>query len=436
MGSAYLGAAAMFGPQGRTCKPALTAGYVTAKPPKQAEDDMNTSRLPDRDALLAQLEGVIDPRSGKGLVSAGLVQGLSVRAGRAGFMMEVAPGLLELYEPLRAQAEAVLRQTPGVEQAQVVLTNAEGHGAPPPHPAQRTAKAALDPLAEPPLAPGVTRVRRGARLAADPQATPSPPPDALRPAHVRRVIAVASGKGGVGKSTVSVSLAAAFAGLGLRVGLLDADVYGPSAPRMLGVDGDPEYHPEKKLIPLEAWGIKVMSIGFMVDEGAPMIWRGPMASSAVRQMMHEVAWGSEEEPLDVLIVDMPPGTGDIQLTLIQKMKLDGVVIVTTPQEIALIDARRAASMFQKTATPILGLIENMAYFADPATGTPIPIFGQGGGAIEAERLGVPMLGQIPIDVALRQACDDGRPLGATAPDSGPARAFRQAAAMLRGRLGL
>ncbi|MDP2213038.1 Mrp/NBP35 family ATP-binding protein [Phenylobacterium sp.] len=397
---------------------------------------MNTSRLPDRDALLAQLEGVIDPRSGKGLVSAGLVQGLSVRAGRAGFMMEVAPGLLELYEPLRAQAEAVLRQTPGVEQAQVVLTNAEGHGAPPPQPAQRTAKAALDPLAEPPLAPGVTRVRRGARLAADPQATPSPPPDALRPAHVRRVIAVASGKGGVGKSTVSVSLAAAFAGLGLRVGLLDADVYGPSAPRMLGVDGDPEYHPEKKLIPLEAWGIKVMSIGFMVDEGAPMIWRGPMASSAVRQMMHEVAWGFEEEPLDVLIVDMPPGTGDIQLTLIQKMKLDGVVIVTTPQEIALIDARRAASMFQKTATPILGLIENMAYFADPATGTPIPIFGQGGGAIEAERLGVPMLGQIPIDVALRQACDDGRPLGATAPDSGPARAFRQAAEMLRTRLGL
>lgn len=391
---------------------------------------MNTSRLPDRDALLALLEGVRDPQSGKGLVSAGLVQGLSVRTGRAGFMMEVAPGLLELYEPVRVQAEQVLRQAPGVEQAQVVLTNFEGPGGASPAAPQ---PAAAD---EAPPAPGVTRVRKGARLANDPQAAPSPPPNATRPAHVRRVIAVASGKGGVGKSTVSVSLAAALSGLGLRVGLLDADVYGPSAPRMLGVDGDPEYHPEKKLIPLEAWGIKVMSIGFMVDEGAPMIWRGPMASSAVRQMMHEVAWGEESAPLDVLVVDMPPGTGDIQLTLIQKMKLDGVVIVTTPQEIALIDARRAASMFEKTATPILGVIENMAYFADPATGVPIPIFGQGGGATEAERLGVPLLGQIPIDVALRQACDDGRPLGVTAPDSGPAKAFRQAAEMLRTRLGL
>lgn len=426
--SAYLGAAAMLGPQGRTCKPALAAGYETAKPPTQAEADMNTSRLPDRDALLALLEGVLDPRSGKGLVSAGLVQGLSLRTGRAGFMMEVAPGLLELYEPVRVQAEQVLRDAPGVDQAQVVLTNFDGPGGASP--------AAAPAAAEAPPAPGVTRVRKGARLANDPQAAPSPPPNAMRPAHVRRVIAVASGKGGVGKSTVSVSLAAALSGLGLRVGLLDADVYGPSAPRMLGVDGDPEYHPEKKLIPLEAWGIKVMSIGFMVDEGAPMIWRGPMASSAVRQMMHEVCWGEEDAPLDVLVVDMPPGTGDIQLTLIQKMKLDGVVIVTTPQEIALIDARRAASMFEKTATPILGVIENMAYFADPATGVPIPIFGQGGGATEAERLGVPLLGQIPIDVALRQACDDGRPLGATAPDSGPARAFRQAAEMLRTRLGL
>uniref|UniRef100_UPI002FDA455C Mrp/NBP35 family ATP-binding protein n=1 Tax=Phenylobacterium sp. TaxID=1871053 RepID=UPI002FDA455C len=225
-------------------------------------------------------------------------------------------------------------------------------------------------------------------------------------------------------------------GLGLRVGVLDADVYGPSAPRMLGVDGDPEFHPEKKLIPLEAWGLKVMSIGFLVDEGAPMIWRGPMASSAVRQMMHDVAWGEAEAPLDVLVVDLPPGTGDIQLTLIQKMKLDGVVVVTTPQEIALIDARRAAGMFQKTATPILGVIENMAYFTDPASGVPIPIFGQDGGAAEAERLGVPLLGRVPIDIALRQGCDDGRPLVLTAPQSAVARVFVQAAEMLRTRLGL
>lgn len=389
-----------------------------AEPPTQAEDDMNPSPQSDRDALLKLLEGLRDPQSGKGLVSAGLVQGLSVRNGRVGFMMEAPGGLLELYEPVRAQAEAILSQAPGVYRAQVVLTNAPGDGPPPP-PAE-----------------GVTRVRKGVKLTVDPQATPAPPAGAVRPPHVRRVIAVASGKGGVGKSTVSVSLAVSLAALGLRVGLLDSDVYGPSAPRMMGVDGDPEYHPEKKLIPLEAWGVKVMSIGFMVDEGAPMIWRGPMASSAVRQMMHEVAWGSEEEPLDVLVVDMPPGTGDIQLTLIQKMKLDGVVIVTTPQEIALIDARRAATMFQKTATPILGLIENMAFFTDPSTGTAIPIFGQGGGLAEAERLETPVLGQIPIDVALRQGCDDGRPLVATAPDSGPARAFRHAAEMLRTRLGL
>lgn len=388
---------------------------------------MSDSPIPDRDTVLAALDAVQDPQTGQGLTSAGLVQGLVLRAGRAGFMIEAPSGLLATYEPVRAQAEAVLKALPGVERAQVVLTNAEpGGGAPAP----------ARPPPETPPAPGVTRVRKGARLSADPQAEPAPPAGAERPPHVRRVIAVASGKGGVGKSTVSVSLACALSSLGLKVGLLDADVYGPSAPRMLGVDGDPEYHPEKKLIPLEAWGLKVMSIGFMVDEGAPMIWRGPMASSAVRQMMHEVAWGEADAPLDVLVVDLPPGTGDIQLTLIQKMKLDGVVVVSTPQEIALIDARRAASMFQKTATPILGVIENMAYFEDPSSGVAIPIFGQGGGVAEAERLGVPLLAQIPIDVALRQACDDGRPLVATAPQSGPARAFRQAAEMLRTRLGL
>ncbi len=366
----------------------------------------------DRPALLAALDRIIDPKTGRGLNAAGLVRGLILAPGRAGFMLEVPAEDVPLYESVREAAERLIAALPGVTRAQVVLT-AEAAGPP-----------------EPPLAPGVTRVRKGAHLATDPKAEAKPSPEAERPAHVRRVIAVASGKGGVGKSTVSVNLAAAFVAQGLRVGLLDADVYGPSAPRMLGVDGQPGFSAEKKLVPLEAWGLKVMSMGFLVDEGAAMIWRGPMASSAVRQMMQDVAWGSEAEPLDILIVDLPPGTGDIQLTLIQKLKVDGVVIVSTPQEIALIDARRAASMFLKTATPILGVVENMAWFADPTTGQPIPIFGTGGARAEAERMGVPLLAEIPLDMALRQACDDGRPVVATTPDSLSARAFLTMAAQL------
>ncbi|MFD1192292.1 Mrp/NBP35 family ATP-binding protein [Phenylobacterium conjunctum] len=362
----------------------------------------------DRAALLAALNQVADPKTGKGLSDAGLVKGLILAPGRAGFMLEVPAADAALYAPVRTAAEQLLSTLPGVAKAQVVLTS-EAPSAPP--------------------APGVTRVRKGARIAHDPGAQAGPPAEAERPAHVKRVIAVASGKGGVGKSTISVNLATALARQGLRVGLLDADVYGPSAPRMLGVDGEPGFGPEKKLIPLEAWGLKVMSIGFLVDEGAPMIWRGPMASSAVRQMVHDVAWGSEAEPLDVLVVDLPPGTGDIQLTLVQKLKLDGVVIVSTPQEIALIDARRAAAMFLKTATPILGVVENMAYFAD-ASGARVPIFGEGGAKAEAVKLGVPLLGEIPLDVALRQACDDGKPVSAAAPESPAAQVFAQIAKAL------
>ena len=260
--------------------------------------------IPDREALLSALDRVLDPKTGKGLSSAGMVRGLSIRNGRAGFMLEVPAGETALYAPVRDAAEAALAAIPGVEKAQVVLTSEHASAVP---------------------AEGVTRVRKGARVTPDPRAAAAPPVDAARPDHVKRVIAVASGKGGVGKSTISVNLAAAFAAQGLSVGLLDADVYGPSAPRMLGIDEEPAFV-DGKLQPLEAWGLKVMSIGFMVDEGAPMIWRGPMASSAVRQMMNDVAWGSEAQPLDVLVVDLPPGTGDIQLTLIQKMKIDGVVI--------------------------------------------------------------------------------------------------------------
>ena len=245
---------------------------------------------------------------------------------------------------------------------------------------------------------------------------------------------MASGKGGVGKSTVAVNLACALARLGYRTGLLDADIYGPSAPRMLGLDAEPEAGPDKKLKPLEAWGIKVISIGFLVDEAAPMIWRGPMASSAVNQLLNDVAWGSPDQPLDILVVDMPPGTGDIQLTLVQRVALAGAVLVSTPQEVALIDVRRGAAMFEKTATPILGVVENMAYFAHPGTGEPIPIFGRGGARATAEQLGAPFLGEIPIDVALRQACDDGRPIVATNPESPSSQAFLSIAAAVAERL--
>jgi ATP-binding protein involved in chromosome partitioning len=254
-------------------------------------------------------------------------------------------------------------------------------------------------------------------------------PEAERPAHVRRVIAVASGKGGVGKSTVAVSLAAAFARLGLRAGLLDADIYGPSAPHMLGIAGDPTFDAEKRLNPMEAFGVKVMSIGFIVEPGDAAIWRGPMASSAVRTLIGS-NWADEAEPLDVLVVDLPPGTGDIQLTIAQRLKIDGVVIVSTPQEIALIDARRAVTMFRKLGTEILGVVENMAYFADPATGAKIPIFGEGGAAAEAERLGAPLLGQVPLEMPLREACDAGRPLVATTPDSPAAKVFLEMAKAL------
>jgi ATP-binding protein involved in chromosome partitioning len=362
---------------------------------------MTSASAIDRDAVLAALDKVIDPRSGRGLVAAGLVQGLVVRDGVVGFMLEVPAADAGRYGYIREQAEAVLKSLPGVEKAQVVLT------------------------AEAPV--GVTRQRKTARLSPDPASEPKAA-QAEKPAHVKRVIAVASGKGGVGKSTVSVNLACAFARLGLNVGLLDADVYGPSAPKMMGIDEEPAFV-DGKLEPLIAHGVKLMSIGFMVEEGAPMIWRGPMASSAVRQMVQDVRWGTEAAPLDLLIVDLPPGTGDIHLTLVQKLAVDGVVLVSTPQEIALIDARRAAAMFAKTATPILGVIENMAWFEGP-DGTRIPIFGTGGAKAEAQTLGVPLLAEIPIEIGLREAGDAGQPLTAAGGGSPAARGFEAAARAL------
>jgi ATP-binding protein involved in chromosome partitioning len=365
---------------------------------------------PDRDFVLAALDRVIDPRTGQGLAAAGLVRGLTVGDGRVGFMLEVARADVSLYAPVRDAAEAALKRAPGAEKVQVVLTTAE----------------------DVPSQDGI-RNAKGARITSDPRARPDAIPPAERLDHVRRVIAVASGKGGVGKSTVSVNLAIAFSALGLRVGLLDADIYGPSAPRMLGIDEKPKFV-DGMLNPLHAWNISVMSIGFLVDEGRAMIWRGPMASSATRQMIQDVRWGTEAAPLDILVVDLPPGTGDIHLTLIQKLAVDGAVIVSTPQEIALIDARRASAMFRtmNPPVPILGVVENMAWFADPATGAHIPIFGEGGARREAERLGAPFLGEVPIDIALRAGADEGRPLTATQPESPIAKVFLAMARTLAG----
>jgi ATP-binding protein involved in chromosome partitioning len=368
---------------------------------------MDDGALPDRSQVLAALDQVKDPKTGRGLAQAGLVKGLSIRSGRAGFMLEVAAADAALYATVRSAAEAALAAVPGVEQAQVVLT----------------AEAPADLQVTPRRAPSRPRV------AEDPQARLGRMPEAEHPPFVGKVIAVASGKGGVGKSTVAVNLAAAFARLGLKAGLLDADIYGPSAPHMMGITDEPGFDADKRLIPLEAWGVKVMSIGFIVEDGTANIWRGPMASSALRTLMSSV-WGTKEEPLDVLVIDLPPGTGDIQLTLVQRLQLDGVVIVSTPQEIALIDARRAATMFRKTGASILGVVENMAWFEAP-DGSRVPIFGEGGAAKESRRLGVPLLAEVPIDVELRRACDEGQPIVVRAPESPAAKAFVEMARRLQ-----
>lgn len=365
--------------------------------------------MPDRDAVLHALDQIIDPASGRGLVAAGLTRGVVAADDRAGCALDVPRGRKGDYQAVRDQAEAALKALPGVQRVLVVLSDEGPPSAPPP--------------AQPPQAPRPRTA--GLSKAALDQGRPRAPVPTERPAHVRRVLAVASGKGGVGKSTVAVNLAAALAARGLSVGVLDADVYGPSLPTLLGLSGKPDYV-DGAMQPHVAQGLKAMSVGLLTGAGDAMIWRGPMASQAVTQMLTQTRWGTEAAPLDVLVVDLPPGTGDVQLTLIQKTPLDGAVIVSTPQEVALADARRGHALFQQVGVPTLGLIENMSG----------PVFGRGGAEAEAARLGIDFLGDLPLDAAVRQAGDAGRPVVICDPDGDIARRFAAIAARLAQALGL
>jgi ATP-binding protein involved in chromosome partitioning len=302
--------------------------------------------------------------------------------GRVSFVIEAPADAAEAYEKVRAAAEKAVKAAPGVTGVSIVLTAERARGAAP-------------------------------QAAAPPQGAPQGPQSV---ANVNAVIAVSSAKGGVGKSTVAVNLAAAFAALGKRTGLLDADIYGPSLPTMLaGAALHPEMGPDKKLLPIMRHGLATMSIGYLVDAEQPMVWRGAMATGAIRQLIDDVHWGTPAKPLDVLVIDLPPGTGDIQLTLTQRVSLSGAVIVSTPQEIALADVRRGITMFEKTHVPLLGVIENMAYFED-ASGKRVHIFGEGGARRTAEKFAAPFLGEIPIDVALRESGDAGKPLVLAQPE--------------------
>jgi ATP-binding protein involved in chromosome partitioning len=352
--------------------------------------------------ILDALGQVRDPEKGSDIVSLNMVSGIVIRDGNVGFAIEVEPERGPRLEPLRKAAEQAIEALPGVVSVTAVLT-AESRP-----PAQRPA----------PQDHGHGHAH-GA-------------PQGQRPANAQRgavpgvgaIVAVASGKGGVGKSTVAANLALGLKANGLSVGVLDADIYGPSMPRMLGISGRPTSEDGKTLHPMENYGIKCMSMGFLVAEDTAMIWRGPMVMSALNQMLRDVAWGE----LDILVVDLPPGTGDAQLTMAQQVPLAGAVIVSTPQDIALIDARRGLSMFQKVDVPVLGIIENMSYFLCPHCGERSEIFSHGGARREAERLGAEFLGEIPLDLTIRETSDEGRPVTVSDPGSPHAQLFREIAA--------
>ena len=356
-----------------------------------------------REMVRAALEGVLDPETGQNLVAAEMIDGLEVRNGHVGVSIAVAPARGAKAEPLRRAAEKAVGDIKGVLSVSVVLTAHRDRG---------TARPQAHDHSHP--EPQKAQPQQG------PQGIPG----------VAAVIAVASGKGGVGKSTVAVNLALGLARLGFKTGLLDADIYGPSVPRLLAITGKPTSRDGHKLEPIEKLGLKTMSIGFLVKEDEPMIWRGPMVMSALTQMLSDVNWA----PLDVLVVDMPPGTGDAQLTMAQRVPLKGAVIVSTPQDIALIDARKGIAMFQKTQVPILGIVENMSVFVCPECGHESHIFGHGGARATAATLGVPFLGEIPLVPKIRELSDAGTPVMAEDPDGREAQAFLALARSVAGQL--
>ena len=347
----------------------------------------------DRDTVTAALKTVADPVAGGDILSSGVVRALNVDAsGAVRFVMEIPPSQAAAYEAAKAQAEAALTALDGIGQVSIVMT---GHS---------------DKAPPPDLKPS----------------RPAAPQGPAKIPGVDRIIAVASGKGGVGKSTVSANLACALAQQGRRVGLLDADVYGPSQPRMLGVSGRPASPDGKIILPMRNHGVTMMSIGLMTNEDQAVVWRGPMLMGALQQMMMQVQWGA----LDVLLVDLPPGTGDVQMTLAQKAEVDGAIIVSTPQDVALLDARKGIDMFTQLHVPILGMIENMSTHICSNCGHEEHVFGHGGVAAEAAKLNVPLLAEIPLDLQIRLASDGGAPITVSQPDSPQARAFQDVAVAL------
>jgi len=349
--------------------------------------------------VLEALNEIKNQETQKSVVEHGLIQGLQIKDGHVGFAIEIAPEEAEEMEPLRKACEDIVFDLPGVLSVTAVLTAEKQSDNAPQDSGQDSGQDHDHGHDHAPAAPA----------AANDMDVPG----------VKSIIAVASGKGGVGKSTVSVNLALGLAANGLKVGLMDADVYGPSLPRMMGIGGTPHTPDGKYMIPMSNYGVEVMSMGFLVPEDSPMIWRGPMVMSALEQLMRDVKWGD----LDVLVCDLPPGTGDAQLTMAQRVPLTGVVVVSTPQDVALSDARKGIAMFDKVNVPTLGLIENMSYFICPHCGDRTEIFSHGGAREEAERRGIEFLGEIPIDTYLRETSDTGTPLTAKEPDHAISKTF-------------